>query len=199
MKPTPFLLLLVPLLTGCFGVSYKIPIVFIGDSITARWSSYANFSEYGWVDKGIPGQTSNEIAQRFASDVIDLHPTSVHILAGTNDLYSGWVPHSTYSALSSMISQANAANIRVYMGTVPPWGQGAAAVGLDPNYTAHNQRVIQLNKWIESQSGVVVIDYHSLLVGSNGFYSPAMSDDGVHPNAAGYHVMTPAVLLQPSN
>jgi lysophospholipase L1-like esterase len=199
MKPAPFLLLLIPLLTGCFGVRYKIPMVLIGDSITAYWASHADFPAYGWVDKGIPGQTSEEIEQRFANDVVDVHPKSVHILAGTNDLYPGWVPQDTYNSLSSMIAKANAANIKVYIGTVPPWGQGPSAASYDPNFTEHSLRIVQLNSWIKTQTGAIVIDYYSLLAGSNGLYNPTMTDDGVHPNAAGYDVMTPEVPLQPSN
>jgi len=42
------------------------------------------------VNKGISGQTLDQIAGRFQTDVVALHPSAVHILAGTNDLYPNW-------------------------------------------------------------------------------------------------------------
>lgn len=192
MRSTYGLLFLLPLLVGC-GSFYSSPLVLIGDSITAQWSSNADFRELGWIEKGIPGQNSHEIEQRFESDVLELHPISVHILAGTNDLYPGWVPQNTYSALGDMISRAKTANIKVYIGTVPPWGQGSVAATLDPDYIAHSERVVQLNSWIRAQSGVEVIDYYKLLVDKNSFYQAAMTNDGVHPNNAGFRTMTPVL------
>jgi lysophospholipase L1-like esterase len=51
-----------------------------------------------------------------------------------------------------------------------------------------------VNAWLKSQQGITVIDYDSLLAGVDGHYIPAMTDDGIHPNAAGYAVMTPAAV-----
>ncbi|HVT99173.1 MAG TPA: GDSL-type esterase/lipase family protein, partial [Acidobacteriaceae bacterium] len=140
------------------------------------------------------GQTSVQVAARFQKDVVELHPDSVHILVGTNDLKANWVPQTTWDAFTSMIQEARAANIAVFIGTVPPWGDGPGARTSDPDYTGRNARVATLNGWLKAQAGVTVIDYDSLLVGSNGLYNPAMTDDGIHPNAAGYAVMTPAAL-----
>ena len=169
-------------------------VVFIGASITQLWAGYADFGENHWIDKGISGQTSVQVAARFQTDVIALHPDAVHILVGTNDLTAGWVPQATWDAFTSMIEEARAAGIEVYIGTVPPWGDGPGARGSDSDYAGRNARVATLNAWLKSQQGVTVIDYYSLLVGNNSLYNPAMTDDGIHPNAAGYAMMTPAVL-----
>jgi lysophospholipase L1-like esterase len=185
---------------GC-GVQLGAPVppgsrtvVFIGASITQIWKDYANFPENNWVDKGISGQTSVQVRARFEKDVIELHPDSVHILVGTNDLKANWVPQTTWDAFTSMILEARRAGIAVYIGTVPPWGDGPSARTSDPDYSARNARVAMLNGWLKAQAGVTVIDYNSLLVDSNGLYKPAMTDDGIHPNAAGFAVMTPAAL-----
>lgn len=169
-------------------------VVFIGASITARWASYANFESYGWIDKGISGQTSVQVAARFQTDVIALRPAAVHILVGSNDLTSTWDPQTTWNAYDSMIRAARSAGISVYMGTIPPWGDGPAARRIDPDYAARNQRVQMVNAWIKSQRNVRAIDYYSILVGNNSLYKPALTDDGIHPNGAGYALMTPLAL-----
>src|SRR5579871_94451 len=71
------------------------PYVFIGDSITYHW-----FDPYytpkdqlmstllpGAVNAGVPGQDSHQMLARFDADVLSQHPRTVHILAGTNDVY----------------------------------------------------------------------------------------------------------------
>jgi lysophospholipase L1-like esterase len=178
--------------SGC-GVRQGAPrkVVFIGASITQYWASYADFAANNWVDNGIAGQTSTQVAARFQSDVIALHPDAVHILVGTNDMNGTWVPQTTWDAFTSMIAEAKAAGIAVYIGTIPPWGNGPSAPASDPGSAQRNAEVDTLNAWLKTQPGVTVIDYHALLAGSNGLYNPAMTDDGVHPNAAGYAVMTP--------
>ncbi len=170
-------------------------VVFIGASITQYWASYANFAANNWVDKGISGQTSTQVAARFESDVIALRPDAVHILVGTNDLNGTWVAQETWDAFTSMIAEAHAAGIAVYIGTIPPWGDGPGALAADPDYAERNANVDTLNAWLKARQGVTVIDYHALLVGGNGLYNPAMTTDGIHPNAAGYAVMTPMAKM----
>jgi len=184
---------------GC-GVQMGAPVpppppktvVFIGASITQYWATYADFSANHWVDKGISGQTSTQVAARFETDVIALHPDAVHILVGTNDLVPGWVPQNTWDAYTTMIYEAKAAGIEVCFGTIPPWGNGTGVSASDPDNAPRNARVATLNAWLKSQRGVTVIDYYALLVGSDGHYNPAMTVDGIHPTAAGYALMTPA-------
>lgn len=169
-------------------------MVFIGASITQLWANYADFAANNWIDKGVSGQTSVQVAARFQTDVIALKPDAVHILVGTNDIDPWWVPQTTWDAFTEMIAEAKAAGIPVYIGTVPPWGDGPGAKASNPDYAGQNVRVATLNAWLKSQTGVTVIDYHALLAGTSGLYNPAMTVDGIHPNAAGYAVMTPAVV-----
>ncbi len=169
-------------------------VVFIGASVTQYWANYTDFAANDWIDKGISGETSVQVAARFQKDAIALNPDAIHILAGTNDIGPLWVPQTTWDAFTSMIAEAKAAGIPVYIGTIPPWGDGPGARASDPDYAGRNARVATLNAWLQSQPEVTVIDYHSLLKGSNGLYNPALTTDGLHPNAAGYAVMTPVVV-----
>ena len=68
-------------------------VIFMGNSITENWAYYHPefFTEHNFLGRGIGGQTSAHMLVRFQSDVIDLHPKAVVIMAGTND-----VAHNDY-------------------------------------------------------------------------------------------------------
>ena len=58
--------------------------IFMGDSITEFWTpSFWNATR---INRGISGQTTPQMLLRFRSDVIELQPQMVVILAGTNDV-----------------------------------------------------------------------------------------------------------------
>ena len=63
-------------------------VVFMGNSITDGWwpADSTFFIQHNFVDRGISGQTTSEMLVRFRQDVIDLHPKTVVILTGINDI-----------------------------------------------------------------------------------------------------------------
>jgi lysophospholipase L1-like esterase len=196
-----FLALLVLLcIPGC-GTTARIhpAVVFIGDSITYNWSqSWAGqqsaFVQNNWLNVGVIGLTSSQIAAGFDAYVVDLQPQVVHILAGTNDVYPGWQLSDTANNMQTMVEKAKKHHIAVVIGTIPPWGPGALPEKADPS-AQRFERIDQLNQWLTqfaAEEGIQIVDYHSLLVEANGEnYIPALTVDGVHPSAAGYAVMTP--------
>jgi lysophospholipase L1-like esterase len=195
------LTLLVLLCTSGCGASftYQPTVVFVGDSITSLWGSNqsgqaSTFTQNSWLDVGVSGTTSGEIAAGFDSYVIDLQPKAVHILAGTNDVYPGWQLSVTANNIETMVQKAKRHHIGVVIGTIPPWGPGALPEKADPS-PQRFQRIDQLNQWIAQYAaaqGIQMVDYHTLLEAPNGEnYIPAYTVDGVHPSPAGFAVMTP--------
>jgi lysophospholipase L1-like esterase len=196
-----FLALLVLLCTSGCGANFRLhpTVIFVGDSITFNWSlgwagQQATFEQNNWLDVGVTGLTSGQIAATFYAYAVDLQPRAVHILAGTNDVYPGWQLSETQNNIQAMVKQAKAHHIAVVIGTIPPWGPGALPEKADPS-PQRFQRIDQLNQWITqyaAEQGIQIVDYHSLLVAANGEnYIPALTVDGVHPSPAGYTVMTP--------
>src|SRR6185437_7233583 len=63
-------------------------VVFMGNSITDSWAKYfpVMFPGKPYIGRGISGQTTPQMLLRFRQDVIELHPSVVVILAGTNDI-----------------------------------------------------------------------------------------------------------------
>ncbi len=174
-------------------------MVFVGDSITYNWSQNwagqeTTFAQKNWLNVGVNGLTSSQIAQPFDAYVLDFEPKAVHILAGTNDVYPGWQLSETTRNIESMVAKAKSHHIAVVIGTIPPWGPGALPERADPS-PQRFQRIDELNQWITqfaAQQGIQLVDYHSLLAAPNGEnYVPSLTVDGVHPSVAGYAVMTP--------
>jgi lysophospholipase L1-like esterase len=186
--------------SGC-GTSFRVhpSVIFVGDSITHEWSqSYngqqATFAQNNWLNVGVLGLTSKEIVGEFEEYIPGPHPRAVHIIAGTNDVYSGWQLSDTSNNIQAMVKMAKQNHIAVVLGTIPPWGPEAIAEQADPS-PQRFQRIAQLNQWIiqfGAQQGITVVDYHSVLAAPNGEnYAPGLTFDGIHPSPTGYALMTP--------
>lgn len=55
-------------------------------------------------------------------------------------------------------------------------------------------RIAELNVWLETyakERGATFVDYHRAMRGPDGELRTELTDDGVHPNAYGYALMTP--------
>lgn len=170
-------------------------VIFLGDSITAFWQDHLDFASRNWIDSGIMGQTCADMLARFQSDVVIHSPVAVHIMCGTNDINRGLDLSSTEQNLQEMIRAAQTAKIRVILATIPYICiHGVVSVSL-------NSSVDSLNHWIEV-NGSEIANYHTVLTDPDRQLNMNDSDDGLHPNAAGYAAMTPAAdfaLSRPHN
>ncbi|WIT11249.1 SGNH/GDSL hydrolase family protein [Paucibacter sediminis] len=169
-------------------------VVFMGDSITEFWSPALAqaFPGKPYVNRGISAQTTPQMLLRFRQDVIELQPAAVVILAGTNDIAGNSGPSSVEMIaghVRSMTQLARAHGIRVVLCAVLP----AAAYYWNPavqpaaTIVALNQRLRELAR----EGGHRWVDYHAALADERGGLPLKYSEDGVHPNAAGYRVMAP--------
>lgn len=167
--------------------------VFIGDSITEQWIARdPDFFAQGNLDRGISGQTSPQILLRFMQDVVALRPQVVHIMAGTNDLAGNTGPTDVAAYrnnVRAMVGLAQVHGIAVVIGSIPPADRFNWSPGISPA-----PRIAALNAWLREyarKQDLIFADYHTALAGPNGELPARYSDDGVHPNAAGYAVMRP--------
>src|SRR5215469_18475 len=170
-------------------------VVFYGDSITDAWTRNGGtfFPGKPYVNRGISGQTTEQMIVRFRQDVIDLHPQTVVILAGTNDIAGNTGPETTEMIednFRSMVDLARANSIRVVLASVLP----AAAYPWKPSAGNPAEKIRALNDWLKSYAAsqkITYLDYYSVMAGPDGGMKPGISIDGVHPNAAGYAIMEP--------
>jgi lysophospholipase L1-like esterase len=168
-------------------------VVFMGDSITEAWErSDPRFFTNGYIDRGISGQTTAQMLVRFRQDVIALKPVTVVILGGTNDIaQNGGLTtlEAIEENLQSMVELAQVNGIRVELASVLPAFDYPWRKGLEPA-----EKIFALNRWIEgfcADKHLVYIDYYSPMVDANKGLKAELSQDGVHPNAAGYAIMEP--------
>lgn len=178
-------------------------VVFMGDSITDMWVQPqfgGFFPGKPYIDRGISGQTTPQMLIRFRPDAIDLRPKVVVILAGTNDLAGNTGPMSLEAIegnLASMAELARAHKIRVVLASVlPVYDGGHNQAGKEIVMTDRRppETILALNSWIKKyaeENKLVYLDYFSAMVDDKGFLKRDLSEDGLHPNKAGYAVMAP--------
>ena len=129
---------------------------------------------------------------RFRPDVIALKPKVVVILAGTNDI-AGNTGRSTQEMIQdniiSMIDLAELNKIRVVLLSVLPaydyWWQP----GMEPA-----EKIVALNAWMKeytAKRGIVYVDCHTPMSDEKHGMKKEFSPDGVHPNAAGFALISP--------
>ena len=171
-------------------------VVFYGNSITDAWARYFDtmFPDKPYVGRGISGQTTPQMLVRFRQDVIALEPAVVVILAGTNDIAGNTGP-STQAMIEdnliSMVELAQANGIHVVLSSVLPANDYPWRPGLEPAL-----KIVALNRWMRgyaSTHNAVYLDYHSAMADERQGLKAELSEDGVHPNEAGYRLMAPLV------
>ena len=169
-------------------------IVFLGDSITEFWSALHPdfFVNKPFVNRGISGQTTPQMLVRFRADVIALDPTVVIILGGINDI-AGNTGFSSIEMITdnifSMTEIARANQIKVIICSVLPASDFPWKPKKEPI-----EKIKSLNKILENfadKNSIVYLDYYSTMVDDNGGLKVEFSNDGVHPNKAGYQIMAP--------
>jgi lysophospholipase L1-like esterase len=171
-------------------------VVFFGDSITDIWKLDDSFPGKHYVNRGIGGQTTSQMLVRFRQDVIDLQPKILVILAGTNDVAGNTGPISNQDIeanLASMADLAKVHGIRVIFSSILPVN----------NYTPEAQeffasrppeRILALNDWLKGyceKNGLIYLDYFSAMVDDKGLLKRDLAKDGLHPDQAGFAVMSP--------
>ena len=171
-------------------------VVFFGDSITDIWKLDESFPGKHYINRGIGGQTTPQMLVRFRPDVIDLHPAVVVILAGTNDI-AGNTGDETLDQIegdyASLAELSRANGIRVVFSSVTPIN-AENPTALRFFLQRSPQKILELNDWLKkycAANGIVYLDYFSAMVDENGFLKKDLSNDGLHPNAAGFAVMAP--------
>jgi lysophospholipase L1-like esterase len=171
-------------------------VVFMGDSITDAWGRRPGttfFPGKPYINRGISGQVTAQMLLRFHQDVVLLKPKVVVILAGTNDIGGNIGPvtlETTEDNLMAMAELASANNIKVVMAALQP----VCDYHRPQTQQRPPEKILALNKWIKdytAKNNFVYLDYFSATVDDKGMFRKELTDDGLHPNAAGYDVMAP--------
>ncbi len=171
-------------------------VVFFGDSITDAWNLDHYFPAKGYINRGIGGQTTSQMLVRIRQDVIDLQPHVVIILAGTNDIAGNTGPISVEDVEKNYATMAELARVHhiviVFTSLTPVNGDVPGKRELFD--TRPSSEILALNAWLKNycaSSGDLYVDYFGAMVDPRGQMQRSLSEDGLHPNDAGYKVMAP--------
>ena len=187
-------------------------VVFMGDSITDFWNLPESFPAKPYVNRGISGQTTSQMLGRMYPDVLDLKPAAVVLLAGINDVSRNTGPSTAEMIEQNIMAMTELAQhhgIKVILCSLLPvsdypylkqpaadssstGGRGAPPrIKMTEGHPPAD--ILKLNAWMKDYAGKVnatYVDYFSAFVDEKGWLKDAYSADGLHPNAAGYSVMT---------
>jgi lysophospholipase L1-like esterase len=169
-------------------------VVFYGDSITDFWGRKIGsfFPGKPYVNRGIWGQTTPQMLVRFQQDVVHLHPATVVVLAGTNDIAGNSgpsTPQMIEDNFASMAAIAKQNHIRMIIASILPADHYYWSPAVNPV-----EEIRAVNSWLDnfcSQNSLTYLDYYDSMVDPKGAMRVGLSSDGVHPNAQGYALMTP--------
>lgn len=171
-------------------------VVFLGDSITEWWQREHPefFAGRTYINRGISGQTTGQIKQRFRHDVIALKPVIVVILAGINDIAENQGPVPVETTAANIIDMAALAirhQIRPVICSVLPASRIAWREGIRPV-----EKITQLNNLLAAycrKNGITYVDYYTKMENGEKGLDRQLATDGVHPTLAGYRQMEPLV------
>lgn len=171
--------------------------VFMGDSITEFWNLPVYFTTSDGImqNRGIGGDVAWVMTKRFQADVVQLLPRNVVILAGSNDVTimltqkkdEADIVREVSASIVAMMDQARAAGINTLVCSILPTRSGhiTHAAG-KPIIAAINEHI----KTASAAKGCIYVDYAAQLSDEAGDLRKELAYDSVHPNYAGYEVMT---------
>ena len=170
-----------------------VKVVMMGNSITEYWEELHPqfFRANGLVGRGIGGQVSSQMLARFRQDVINLHPLIVVINCGTNDIAENNGPYDediTMDNIKSMTELAQANGIQVVLSSVLPTDR----YSWNPRVKDVVKKIRNLNQRITEychSNNIPYIDYYTPMTADAASMITSYTDDGVHPNSAGYDIM----------
>jgi lysophospholipase L1-like esterase len=174
-------------------------VVFMGDSITEGWHLNEYFTGRDFVNRGIGGQVTSQMLGRFLQDVVGVHPKAVVIMGGINDIGRGYTANTIEANLEAMGELAKAHAIKPIFASLLPVSDyhkdKEARYEMTKSHSP--EEIAQVNRWLKDycdREKFVYIDYYSVMADYKKQLPADLSDDGLHPNARGYRVMSPIAL-----
>lgn len=170
-----------------------VRVVILGDSISEWWQDEdPGLFTAGVVNRGITGQTSQQLVLRFRQDVLALKPRAVVLQAGLNDVMgnTGMTGPDDYIAnFETLLDLAEAHGIVPVIASLPPVSQIP-----ERSEIPARQRVSDLNRRLQAlaaRRGAIYLDLFTPLAGPDGAPREGLSSDGVHLTSAGYALLRP--------
>lgn len=158
-------------------------IVFVGDSITARfeWDEY--FTDYTIANRGIDSDVTEGVYNRLDT-IISQTPERIFLMIGINDIRQGIPEDTTLFYYGKILDELKSAlpDCKIYVQSILPVH---TSTGID------NASVQSLNRSIRKlaeEKEFPYLDIYSAVVDEENTFT--YTADGVHPTGAGYSIWT---------
>ena len=159
-------------------------VVFLGDSITAKWNLAPAFPDLKTANRGISGDTTRGMLARLQDNVLDVRPKAIVFMGGINDLSQS--PAGTPETI--------AANVRSTLEQIRKEAPATPVLVCEtlPSHSASLETVVAINQAVDK----VLADFphahrvrtYAAFLKPDGTLNPELFLDGTHPNSAGYTV-----------
>lgn len=167
----------------------KNQTVFAGDSITEicnmdLYNSYIAESKTLVYNRGISGDTSDRLLERFEKDVLCLEPKNLVLMIGTNDLSLKADVHYVADNIEKMIvmTKAKCPDTNLILQTLYP---------VEYKMKRKNAAIVQLNGILNRTAkryDVRFLDLFDQFLDENNGLNKKYTYDGLHPNALGFEI-----------
>ncbi|HUK79197.1 MAG TPA: GDSL-type esterase/lipase family protein [Nitrososphaerales archaeon] len=140
-----------------------------------------------FLNRGVVGELTDDMVDRFSGDVVGPRPDAVIILGGSNDLGWGMDPSQVAENLSGMYNEALNNGIRPVACTVP------SIRGYDEGIRPR----LRLNGLIRNCSesrGIVCVDLFTATADPAGRLREEYSNDGLHLSHLGYEAVAETIF-----
>ncbi|MFR5875845.1 MAG: SGNH/GDSL hydrolase family protein [Eubacterium sp.] len=177
--------------------NYCLPnqTVIAGDSITEifnmdLFSDYINRCGKFVYNRGISGDTSDRFLERFDDTVLNLKPSNLVLLIGTNDLTLISDIDYVFCNIEKVIMKAKSScpDTNIILQSVYP---------VNYKNRKKNNNIIELNSRLKAMSekyNIIYLDIYSLILDDNGGLNPKYTYDGLHPNALGFEIAANQII-----
>jgi lysophospholipase L1-like esterase len=158
------------------GYSGREVIVFLGDSITKRFSLNEYFPGITILNRGIFSDTTRGVLERIDDNVNSLQIDKLFLMLGYNDLQYRDNPEILRN-MDEIVSRVRAR--KIFIQSVLP---------VSSYRKQDNARIVELNQGLQelaARKNCHYVDLHSSFVDENGGIKVEYSRDGVHPNVYG--------------
>lgn len=175
--------------------SKKGRVVFLGSQITANWNVQNYFNDYQTINRGISGQRVAGYLLRIVPDVVELKPKAVIVEFSSYNFR----PENSVKEISNYMSSfgdiARANGIEPVFTTVVPI-RADFYVDEIGDYSVSDSLEV-FNKWLREfciEKKYRLVDFHTLLVDSNGNLPVSVSAGQILLNDRGYEIISRATL-----
>ncbi len=178
----------------------RYDVVFFGDSITQYWTSSKDenrgnpqfFTDNNWYNRGISGNTTEDMLNRFKYDLELLAPKVMVLCAGTNDIAQNddkFVSNEEILAnIKTMVERAAAVGTKTILCSLLPADKYYWSNAIE-NPSQEIKKVNELIKAYAAENNIPYVDYWTPLHSETDGMPAKYSADGVHPNKVCYKVM----------